>query len=105
MHIHLVQVTYTQGTYSGGGNVDNPEMSRKMPPLRWMVSEAKNAGLCMTEMRNEFLALEEVAINKSLTRHWRVLEILPLKRLTYRDASDVTRRWCLQLPPQASSLN
>ncbi len=88
LHKHL---KYT----SGGGNIENMNMSRKVPPLRWMVSEAKRAGLRMDDMRNEFQPLEKVNIIESLTGIWWFLEWLPIKRLAYTDKDTATRRFGL----------
>ncbi|KAF9028035.1 WD40 repeat-like protein [Hymenopellis radicata] len=87
-----VKEVWFAGTHSdiGGGNVENPDMSRKMPPLRWMVSEAKQAGLRMDELRSEFLSLRKLDIIESLTWPWWSLEVLPLKRLAYTGQSSTT---------------
>ncbi|KAF9025093.1 WD40 repeat-like protein [Hymenopellis radicata] len=89
-----VKEVWFAGTHSdiGGGNVRNLDMGRRLPPLRWMVSEAKKAGLRMDEMRNEFLSLNTVDIKESLTGLWWPLEVFPVKRLAYTDRFSTTHR-------------
>ncbi|KAF9025073.1 WD40 repeat-like protein [Hymenopellis radicata] len=83
-----VKEVWFAGTHSdiGGGNAENTDMSRQVPPLRWMVSEAKKADLRMDEMRNELHSPKMVDIIESLTWPWWLLEVFPMKRLAYTDS-------------------
>ncbi|KAF8869684.1 hypothetical protein CPB85DRAFT_1446702 [Mucidula mucida] len=89
-----VKEVWFAGTHSdiGGGNVENTDMSRQVPPLRWMVSEAKKAGLRMHEICNELQSLTTVDVVESLTWPWWLLEVLPLKHLAYTNPSSITQR-------------
>ncbi|PPQ70201.1 hypothetical protein CVT25_011552 [Psilocybe cyanescens] len=73
------------GTHSdiGGGNVDNSEMNRSRPPLRWMVFEAGALGLRTALFDRELKPNEQVDIKESLTLLWWPLELLCFRRLTY----------------------
>ncbi|TFK27903.1 WD40 repeat-like protein [Coprinopsis marcescibilis] len=81
---HTVE-TWFPGTHSdiGGGNRQNEGMDRSRPPLRWMVSEARAAGLRTREFDRELLAKEHIEIQESLTGVWHLFELLPFLRLTY----------------------
>ena len=68
---------------SGGGNVENTDMDRARPPLRWMVFEAGAAGLRTALFKRELKDHEEINITESMTLRWLFLEICPLKRLTF----------------------
>ncbi|TFK27916.1 WD40 repeat-like protein, partial [Coprinopsis marcescibilis] len=79
------QYTWFPGTHSdiGGGNRQNEGMDRSRPPLRWMVSEAKAAGLRTREFDRELLPKEHIEIKESLNGVWHLFELLPFVRLTY----------------------
>ncbi|KAF8881419.1 WD40-repeat-containing domain protein [Gymnopilus junonius] len=81
---HTKEVWFA-GTHSdiGGGNVKNEAMDRGRPPLRWMASEAAEAGLRLEKFDRELSLKEQVEVRESLTFPWRFLEVLPLKRLTF----------------------
>ncbi|KAF8881402.1 WD40-repeat-containing domain protein [Gymnopilus junonius] len=81
---HTKEVWFA-GTHSdiGGGNVENEAMDRGRPPLRWMASEAAEAGLRLEKFDRELSLKEQVEVRESLTFPWRLLEVLPLKRLTF----------------------
>ncbi|KIK56258.1 hypothetical protein GYMLUDRAFT_248006 [Collybiopsis luxurians FD-317 M1] len=89
-----IKEVWFAGTHSdiGGGNVENKTLSRSRPPLRWMVSEAKIAGLRMADFHNEFLAIEALDILESLTAPWQLLEYWPIKCLTYKDSTSTKRK-------------
>jgi hypothetical protein len=78
---------------SGGGNVDNIDLDKFGPALRWMTYEAVNGGLRMMPFDKEWV---EYKSSESLTLGWRILEILPLGRLTYKTEEGVTRRYVHQ---------
>ncbi|TFK20313.1 WD40 repeat-like protein [Coprinopsis marcescibilis] len=85
---HTLEVWFP-GTHSdiGGGNRQNKTMDRSRPPLRWMVSEAKVAGLRVRDFDRELSSKEQVEIQESLTGLWHLFELLPLMRLTYTACS------------------
>ena len=65
------------------------------PPLKWMVLEATIFGLRLAQVGAEFLEDQSPSVTVSLTKPWRILEMLPLKRLTFtrEDAkNEITRR-------------
>ncbi|KDR68091.1 hypothetical protein GALMADRAFT_1051503 [Galerina marginata CBS 339.88] len=81
---HTLEVWFA-GTHSdiGGGNDKNPRMDRSRPPLRWMVFEAQALGLRTERFQHELSRDQQIDIKESLTLAWWLLELLPLKRLTY----------------------
>ncbi|EEB92389.1 hypothetical protein MPER_09110 [Moniliophthora perniciosa FA553] len=74
------------GTHSdiGGGNIENKGLNNNGPALRWMITEASKAGLLLIPFSWRW---DQVRIaknfNESLTGFWKVLEILPIRRLSY----------------------
>jgi len=70
-------------------------MDRSRPPLRWMVFEAGALGLRTAPFERPYLRPnEQIGIQESLRWHWWLLEILPLKRLTFtREGGKPTTRW------------
>ncbi|KAK7060117.1 hypothetical protein VNI00_000881 [Paramarasmius palmivorus] len=90
---HTKEVWFT-GTHSdiGGGNIENKRMNKNGPAFRWMATEASKAGLILTPFALNWDEVRKTdKINKSLTGFWYLLEILPIKRLTYRDKDQMTR--------------
>ena len=73
--------------YSGGGNAYNVNSQSLGPALRWMSYEAINHGLRMHPFEGTW---KEREINESLTGFWRILELFPLKRLTYNSQNKTT---------------
>ncbi|KAF9524055.1 hypothetical protein CPB83DRAFT_898202 [Crepidotus variabilis] len=73
------------GTHSdiGGGNVFNASMDRSWPPLRWMVFEAEAVGLRMAKFEREVRPEEQIEIQESLTGFWWLLEMFPIRRLSF----------------------
>ena len=72
---------FTNGLSSGGGNTANLELNGFGPPLRWMLYEAMDSGLHVKPFKiGEWKSAEH---NPSMTWVWKVLECLPLTRLTY----------------------
>jgi hypothetical protein len=53
-----------------------------------MVFEAGQVGLRTATLDRGFLSEEEIKIKESLTSPWWILEILPLKRLTFTRRED-----------------
>ncbi|KJA17515.1 hypothetical protein HYPSUDRAFT_124978, partial [Hypholoma sublateritium FD-334 SS-4] len=93
---HTLEVWFA-GTHSdiGGGNVENIGMDRSRPPLRWMVLEARAVGLRTAQFERELSKKEQIEIKESLTPVWWLLELFPLKRLTYtrrQQGVKITRR-------------
>ncbi|KAL0574792.1 hypothetical protein V5O48_007165 [Marasmius crinis-equi] len=90
-----VKEVWFAGTHSdiGGGNTENASLVRNGPSLRWMVTQARNAGLHIGPSRGEWgNGAEELRINESLNGIWRVFELIPFKRLSYQDKRSTTRR-------------
>lgn len=81
--------------YRGGGNVENISMDRAMPPLRWMVFEARAVGLLTTRFKRDSARKKEIQLNESLKWYWWPLEFLPFKRstLTRRDDGKQFTHW------------
>ncbi|KAF9555482.1 WD40 repeat-like protein [Agrocybe pediades] len=86
------------GTHSdiGGVNTRNEGMDLSRPPLRWMIHEAGSFGLLTKPFTHELISREYIEIKDSLSGIWKVLEWLPVKRLTYdnmgRNPKEHTRR-------------
>jgi hypothetical protein len=79
-------------SFSGGGNRVNKNMDLRSPPLRWMVLEAKRYGLRLGDFQKPLLGPEDIPITPSLHGIWWLLEILPLRRLTFEDSKSTTRK-------------
>jgi hypothetical protein len=78
---------------SGGGNIENKWLNNNGPALRWMTTEASKAGLLLTPFAWRWDEIKKAKdVNESLTGLWRMLEILPIKRLSYANKDGVTRR-------------
>lgn len=71
---------------SGGGNVDNLDVDRFGPPLRWMLYEAINAGLHSKPFQTAKWA--DAEHTPSMTGIWKVFEYIPIKRLSYKRTHD-----------------
>ena len=56
--------------FRGGGNVENPQMDRSRPPLRWMVYEAGKLGLRTAPFERELSPDEQINERESLTLLW-----------------------------------
>jgi len=65
-----------------GGSADNTRMDISTPPLRWMVFEARAAGLRTALFKSDPSPLEQIEINETLTWTWWLIELLPIKRGT-----------------------
>ena len=79
----------TDNVFSGGGNKNNLELNQFGPSLRWMTYEAIRYGLKMTPYEGQWSAIK---LEESLSGIWKILEYLPLCRLSYKDAESTTRR-------------
>ncbi|ESK97265.1 hypothetical protein Moror_17830 [Moniliophthora roreri MCA 2997] len=82
---HTKEVWFV-GTHSdiGGGNVENKQLKNNGPSLRWMTREAAMTGLLLNPSSTRW-SKSTKKTNESLTLLWRMVEILPIKRLTYKD--------------------
>ncbi|KAK7036463.1 hypothetical protein VNI00_011660 [Paramarasmius palmivorus] len=89
---HTKEVWFA-GTHSdiGGGNIENMELKNNGPSLRWMTREAAMTGLLLNPSSTKWSRATK-DVNESLTAFWSVLEILPVKRLTYKEKQGTTRR-------------
>jgi hypothetical protein len=63
-------------------------MDRRKPPLRWIVFEARAAGLRVDRLDRAFLSEQKIEIRESLRWYWWILEVLPFKRLTFTRRGD-----------------
>ena len=78
--------------YSGGGNALNLDLSRFGPALRWMLYEALDFGLVVKPF--QVYTWEKPTHRPSMTPIWRMLEVLPIRHLSYhRDKPDQARTW------------
>ncbi|KAF9060378.1 WD40-repeat-containing domain protein [Rhodocollybia butyracea] len=86
------------GTHSdiGGGNAVNKGLNSYGPALRWMIHEGITAGLALKPFQYKSTAertdRSPSRANDSLTWVWWLFEILPIKRLSYKDLKDITYR-------------
>lgn len=76
---------------SGGGNVNNETLDRRPAPLRWMYYQAVAAGLRLDPLSSE-AKMEEpgTEVHESLSGIWWLLEVLPIKRLSYKTKDTVS---------------
>lgn len=74
---------------SGGGSTDNRDMDQFGPALRWMTYEARNAGLRIQTRKDQWIDLDPT---ESMSLFWRPLELVPVKRLSYKTAGSTTLR-------------
>ncbi|KAL0567498.1 hypothetical protein V5O48_014495 [Marasmius crinis-equi] len=89
-----VKEVWFAGTHSdiGGGNTENMKLIRNGPSLRWMVTQARKAGLRIGPSYGEWgTSAEVLQIHESLNGIWKVFELLPFKRLSYKDERATTR--------------
>ena len=68
--------------------MQNAEMDRSRPPLRWMVLQAGALGLRTEPFERELSSHEQINIIESLTRVWWLLELFFFLRLTYASQND-----------------
>ncbi|EJD36615.1 hypothetical protein AURDEDRAFT_174297 [Auricularia subglabra TFB-10046 SS5] len=74
----------------GGGARPNENMRKFGPALRWMSFEARLAGLKISKEPRRWDT--ELPRTNSLTPFWKLIELLPVKRLTYDSVSGTTYR-------------
>ncbi|KAJ7741141.1 hypothetical protein B0H16DRAFT_51389 [Mycena metata] len=76
----------------GGGSRVNDRLDNAAPPVLWMGNEALRAGLKIRASNVEWKweELEDSRPTESLTGIWRLLEVLPFRRLSYVDGRGVT---------------
>ncbi|KAJ7117550.1 hypothetical protein C8R44DRAFT_790986 [Mycena epipterygia] len=93
-----VKEVWFAGTHSdvGGGNEKNETLTNGAVPVLWMGHEALRAGLRLKKSVHgdsdwKWEQLERSEPTESLTGLWRFFELLPIKRLSYKDPS-MTRR-------------
>ncbi|KAJ7671196.1 hypothetical protein B0H17DRAFT_898654, partial [Mycena rosella] len=84
-----VKEVWFPGTHSdiGGGVDKNLELNLSSVPLLWMENEATSAGLRLKPRKAGEWNISGVQEkpHESLRGFWRLIEYLPLKRLTYKD--------------------
>ncbi|KAJ7469019.1 hypothetical protein FB451DRAFT_368484 [Mycena latifolia] len=84
------------GTHSdiGGGLKNNLDLNLSSVPLLWMENEAASAGLRLRPRKTggawNWNDLRNDKTHESLKSLWRPMELLPLKRLSFKNATDVT---------------
>ncbi|KAJ7458633.1 hypothetical protein B0H11DRAFT_1737709, partial [Mycena galericulata] len=93
-----VKEVWFAGTHSdiGGGVKPNLELNLSSVPLLWMENEATAAGLRLRPRGETGGAwnledLQKHDVHESLTTGWKALECLPLTRLSFKTAKEVTR--------------
>jgi hypothetical protein len=74
------RIICTESYFSGGGNHPNPDLNSFGPALRWMSYEAIYWGLRMKYHRGEWESLKP---QSSMTWFWKIIECMPLTRLSY----------------------
>ncbi|KAF9064616.1 hypothetical protein BDP27DRAFT_1425619 [Rhodocollybia butyracea] len=86
-----VKEVWFAGSHSdiGGGNIYNP-MSNQFGPafLHWMTYEALCHHLKMHPFRDEWKSIQ---LAESLKGFWKLFEVIPFRRLTYKDQNQTTR--------------
>lgn len=77
---------------SGGGNKSNKELNNAAIPVIWMGNEARFSGLRLrpSKVQWDWSALSNTKPTESLNIIWKIIEILPIKRLTYTGGQDTT---------------
>ncbi|KAJ7146810.1 hypothetical protein C8R44DRAFT_599575 [Mycena epipterygia] len=92
-----VKEVWFAGTHSdiGGGIEKELDLNLSSVPLLWMENEATSAGLRLDPRAEggvwDIADLHRDEVHESLTGPWQVLEHLPLTRLSFSTAQDVTR--------------
>ncbi|KAJ7445142.1 hypothetical protein B0H11DRAFT_1746921 [Mycena galericulata] len=92
-----VKEVWFAGTHSdiGGGVKPNLELNLSSVPLLWMENEATVAGLRLHPRENGGVwnldDLQKHDVHESLTTGWKALEYLPLTRLSFKTAKEITR--------------
>ncbi|KAJ7484542.1 hypothetical protein FB451DRAFT_1232827 [Mycena latifolia] len=95
-HDPRVKEVWFAGCHSdiGGGLRINDKLDNAAVPVLWMGNEAQHAGLKIKASRVEWKweELETSKPTESLTWVWRVIELLPIRRLAYVDNTSVIWR-------------
>lgn len=65
------------------------ELKKFGPALRWMTYEAITHGILMEPFIGKW---NQASYTESMTGIWKLLEALPIRRLTYKDKDSTTRR-------------
>ena len=68
--------------------MQNAEMDRSRPPLRWMVFQAGALGLRTEPFERDLSPSEQINVTESLTWVWWPLELCFFNRLTYTRRAD-----------------
>ncbi|KAF8885150.1 hypothetical protein BD779DRAFT_1442656 [Infundibulicybe gibba] len=91
-----VKEVWFAGSHSdiGGGVKDNTELNNAAIPALWMGREAMMAGLDLLPSKTvwDWDTLKRDRPTESLSLVWRILEIVPVKHLSYKDKNS-TRRY------------
>ncbi|KAJ7135227.1 hypothetical protein C8R43DRAFT_1089511 [Mycena crocata] len=78
----------------GGGLKNNLDLNLSSVPLLWMENEAMSAGLRLRPRKTggawNWNDLRNDKTHESLNAVWRPVEVLPIKRLSFKNATDVT---------------
>ncbi|EIN07505.1 WD40 repeat-like protein [Punctularia strigosozonata HHB-11173 SS5] len=97
-----IKEVWFAGSHSdiGGGNTVNLNVDQFGPALRWMRHEATSCGLRVKPFRGTWRPFQP---NLTMSLVWKFVELLPLRRLTYKTTpqsnSEDSQRW----PPHLSS--
>ncbi|KAJ6473496.1 hypothetical protein DFH09DRAFT_1266640, partial [Mycena vulgaris] len=92
-----VKEVWFAGSHSdiGGGLKDNLNLNLSSVPLLWMENEATSAGLRLRTRETggawNWKVLRDDKPHHSMTPGWSIVEAIPFKRLTYRNAGEATR--------------
>jgi hypothetical protein len=77
----------------GGGNTENLENDRFGPALRWMCYEAIQWGIRLEQDKGKWY---ESTPKSSMNWFWRLIECMPIKRLSYKGPDSTSRRCASQ---------
>ncbi|CAE6424237.1 unnamed protein product [Rhizoctonia solani] len=81
---NTIKEVWFAGTHSdiGGGNKENLNLSNGAVPLQWMMSEAEEAGLVLSDTHQNIQAnpkpITDADVTESLTGIWWILEYIPM---------------------------
>ncbi|KAJ7852645.1 hypothetical protein B0H14DRAFT_2444613, partial [Mycena olivaceomarginata] len=92
-----IKEVWFAGSHSdiGGGLQENTTLNLSSVPLLWMENEAEATGLRLKPRASgrvwDLKSLQTQDVNESLTGGWKVMEYLPLTRLSFQKAGETTR--------------
>ncbi|KAJ7512833.1 hypothetical protein B0H11DRAFT_1698006 [Mycena galericulata] len=92
-----VKEVWFAGTHSdiGGGIKKNLELNLSSVPLLWMENEATSAGLRLKPRASggawKMSELGQDDVHESLRGFWRLIEHFPVKRLSFKNPTELTR--------------